>query len=114
MPEQGDMTVAGTSATGTWHLVIDTPVGTQHSTLELSIHDGVLRGVVRDDKHDEAITLTSLSVEGDRLTWTQAIRKPIRLTLAFDVAIEGDELSGRAKGGRPPSSRVTGWRTAPA
>jgi len=106
--------VAGTSATGTWHLVIDTPVGTQHSSLELSIRDGVLHGVVRDDKHDQAIALTALSVDGDRLTWTQTIRKPIRLTLAFDVTIEGDGLSGRAKGGRPPSSRVTGWRTAPA
>jgi hypothetical protein len=43
-----------------------------------------------------------------RLTWRQAVTKPLRLNLAFDVTVEGDTLSGVSKAGRLPA--VTGRR----
>jgi hypothetical protein len=34
----------------------------------------------------------------------------MRLTLTFDVTVTGDGMTGRAKAGRLPSSKVTGQR----
>lgn len=102
-----------TSVAGTWQLVIDTPIGSQQVVLELSTQDGELHGVARDRRHGEESTLTDLVLDGNRLTWAQAIRKPMRLNLTFDVTVTGDELTGRAKAGRLPSSKVSGHRSAP-
>jgi hypothetical protein len=104
--------MSGTSAEGTWNLVIDTPIGKQRTVLELSTQDGVLVGVARDQRHGEEVTLTDLMQNGDRLTWAQSITKPMRLHLAFDVTVEGDEMTGRSKAGRLPGSKVTGHRVA--
>jgi hypothetical protein len=102
--------MTGTSADGTWNLVVDTPIGKQRATLELSTQDGVLRGVARDQRSGEEVTLAHLALDGNRLTWAQSITKPMRLNLAFDVTIDGDEMTGRSKAGRLPSSKVTGRR----
>ena len=102
-----------TSAEGTWNLVIDTPIGKQRATLQLSTQDGVLRGVARDQRHGEEVPLTDLVLDGHRLTWAQSITKPMRLNLSFDVTIDGDEMTGRSKAGRLPGSKVTGRRAAP-
>ncbi|MGW0085085.1 DJ-1/PfpI family protein [Streptomyces sp. NPDC003393] len=48
--------------------------------------------------------------DGNRPTWRQAVTKPMRLNLAFDVTVDGDTLKGTSKAGRLPSSRVTGER----
>jgi hypothetical protein len=105
--------MAETAADGTWHLVIDTPIGKQRATLELSTQDGLLRGVARDQRHGEEVTLTDLALDGNRLTWAQSITKPMRLNLSFDVTIDGDRMTGRSKAGRLPASRVTGHRATP-
>jgi hypothetical protein len=107
------VTVTETAAAGTWRLVIETPIGKLRAVLELSTQDGLVRGVVTDDRHDEAIPLTDVVLDGDRLTWAQSIRKPMRLNLTFDVTITGDELTGRAKAGRLASSKVSGHRVTP-
>jgi hypothetical protein len=105
--------MAETSADGTWNLVIDTPVGKQRATLRLSTQDGVLRGVVRDQRHGEEVTLTDLELDGNQLRWAQSITKPMRLNLSFHVTIDGDEMTGRSKAGRLPGSKVIGCRAAP-
>ncbi|HEV7649827.1 MAG TPA: hypothetical protein VGP26_16900 [Actinophytocola sp.] len=101
------------SVDGTWHLVINTPIGRQHAVLELSTKDGVLRGVARDARHGEQVGLTDVVLAGDRLTWAQSITKPMRLNLTFDVTVDGDELAGTSRAGRLPRSTVTGHRVGP-
>jgi hypothetical protein len=101
------------SVEGTWQLVISTPIGKQHAALELSTQDGVLHGTARDQKHGEEVELTELALDGDRLTWRQSITKPMRLRLAFEVTVHGNDMTGTSKAGRLPSSSVTGHRTAP-
>ncbi|AVZ74616.1 hypothetical protein SLUN_23035 [Streptomyces lunaelactis] len=100
------------SVEGTWNLAIATPVGRQQAVLRLSIEGGVLRGVATGEA--EEVPLTELTLDGDRLTWRQSITKPIRLHLAFDVVVRGDELAGTAKAGRLPATKVTGRRAAPS
>jgi hypothetical protein len=101
------------SIDGTWHLVINTPIGQQRTTLEISTTDGVLRGVARDQRHGEEVELADLVLDGNRLTWCQSITRPMRLNLTFDVTVDGDEIAGRSKAGRLPGSTVTGHRIIP-
>ncbi|MFJ8806277.1 hypothetical protein [Streptomyces sp. NPDC102490] len=100
------------SVDGTWNLSISTPIGKIKAVVELRERDGLLTGVAHGAGED--VPLGDLSLDGDRLTWTQAITKPMRLDLVFDVRVDGDILQGTSKAGRLPSSKVTGERrTAP-
>ncbi|HEX7658963.1 MAG TPA: hypothetical protein VF444_05735 [Pseudonocardiaceae bacterium] len=102
-----------TSVAGSWDLVISTPIGKQRATLILSTQDGELRGVAHDQRHGDDIPLTDLVFQDNRLSWAQSITKPMRLNLVFDVTIDGDAMTGRAKAGRLPASTVTGHRLPP-
>jgi hypothetical protein len=97
---------------GIWNLVIATPIGKQQAVLELNRQDdGPLTGVAKGE--DEQVELVDLVLDGNRLTWAQAITRPLRLNLTFDVTVEGDSLTGKSKAGRLPSSKVTGHRVTP-
>jgi hypothetical protein len=95
---------------GTWELSIQTPLGRQHTILTLTRDANGLSGAMRDVRHGEQVALTSLEQHGTRLTWAQSITRPMRLNLVFEVTVDGDELTGLARAGRLPASRVTGRR----
>src|SRR5258706_9348169 len=100
------MAVAGMSVAGTWHLVIDTPIGRQRAAVVLARgEDGSWQGTARSMDGDgaEEIPLTEVVVEGDEVRWRQAITKPLRLNLAFTLTADGDRLTGKAKAGRLPA-----------
>ncbi|MBD0421955.1 hypothetical protein H0H10_22845 [Streptomyces sp. TRM S81-3] len=100
------------SAEGIWNLSISTPIGKMKAVVELREQDAVLTGVARGA--GEEVPLSDITLDGDRLTWKQAIAKPMRLNLAFDVTVDGDTLRGTSRAGRLPASKVTGERrTAP-
>jgi len=42
--------------------------------------------------------------EGNKLTWTQVVTTPMKLTLKFDVDVDGDAMTGTSKAGsfQPP------------
>lgn len=95
---------------GAWELSIQTPLGRQHTVLTLTRHENSLSGTMRDVRHGELVELKELQQQGTRLTWAQSITRPMRLNLTFEVTVDGDELTGLAKAGRLPASRVTGRR----
>ncbi|MYR55201.1 hypothetical protein GTY54_02720 [Streptomyces sp. SID625] len=100
------------SVEGTWNLSISTPIGKIEAVVELRDQDGVLTGLAHGA--GESVPLDDIALDGERLTWKQAVTKPVRLNLAFDVKVDGDTLQGTSKAGRLPSSKVTGERrTAP-
>jgi len=98
------------SVTGTWDLVIKTPIGKHHVVLDLAETDGVLTGHAIGAA--ETVPLIEPTRTGNRITWRQRITKPLRLDLAFDVTVDGDSLTGTSKAGRLPRSQVTGTKTA--
>ncbi|MFE4968183.1 hypothetical protein [Streptomyces sp. NPDC056660] len=101
------------SAEGTWDLSISTPIGTIRAVTEFRYEDGVLVGTARGA--GEEVTLSDVLLEEGRLTWKQAVTKPMRLNLAFALTLDGDTLTGTSRAGRLPSSKVTGRRrTLPA
>ena len=98
------------SVAGTWRLTIATPIGKHSVILELAEADGIVAGIAKGDA--ETTPLIDPRSDGERLTWRQSITKPMRLNLTFDVAIDGDSLTGTARAGRLPASTVTGTRVA--
>ncbi|GAA1653469.1 hypothetical protein ACFQY4_27645 [Catellatospora bangladeshensis] len=102
------------SVEGTWELSIQTPLGRQHTILTLTRDGDRLSGVMRDVRHGEQVALTGLEQQGTRLTWAQSITRPMRLNLTFEVTVDGDEMTGLAKAGRLPASKVTGRRSPAA
>ncbi|MEU5695079.1 hypothetical protein [Actinosynnema sp. NPDC020468] len=93
---------------GTWRLVVSTPIGRQEAEIVLSTVDVGWTGVARGA--GEEVPLRDVAFDGTRLTWTQSITRPLRLNLAFDVAVAGDELTGFSRAGRLPKSTVVGHR----
>lgn len=99
------------SAEGTWSLTIDTPLGKQQARMQLTVQpDGAWHGTAVDLKSGELVALTDVTVRGDAVTYRQSITKPMRLHLVFDLTVDGDRLSGKAKAGRLPGSKVSGDR----
>ncbi|MET9879567.1 hypothetical protein ABZZ36_33850 [Actinacidiphila glaucinigra] len=98
------------AAEGNWDLSISTPIGTIKAVVEFARQDGVLTGTGHGAA--ESVPLSDITLDGDRLTWKQAVTKPLRLNLAFTVTLDGDTLTGTSKAGRLPASKVTGRRRA--
>ncbi|WP_405662184.1 hypothetical protein OG379_12710 [Streptomyces sp. NBC_01166] len=97
---------------GTWDLSVSTPVGTIKAAVELRREDGFLCGVARGA--GEEVPLRDVALDGDLLSWKQAVTKPMRLNLAFAVTVAGDTLAGTSRAGRLPASKVIGRRRAVA
>ncbi len=93
---------------GTWNVVIATPIGKQSVVLDIVSHEGGVRGTARQGT--EVVPFLDPVVDGQRMTWTQQVTKPMRLTLKFDVTVEGRRMTGTARAGLLPSSRLTGER----
>ena len=93
---------------GRWQIVIPTPMGKQTVTLDIVDRDGAVSGTATSG--EETVPFLDPVVEGDRIRWSQKISKPMSLTIKFDLARDGDALSGKAKAGIFPSTTVTGAR----
>ena len=106
------------SVEGPWDLTISTPIGRIEAIVELRREQGVLgqgvlgQGVLTGNANGagEQVPLHDIVLDGDHLTWRQAITKPMRLNLVFAVTVDGDHLTGTSKAGRLPSSKVVGQR----
>ncbi len=66
-----------------WALTIATPVGPQHGTLHLRHTEGGWEGEATSD--DQTMPLSALVRDGNHVTWTQQLMRPIHLTLKFDA-----------------------------
>ncbi|MFZ3562508.1 hypothetical protein [Streptomyces sp. BH055] len=94
---------------GTWDLSISTPIGTIDAVVELRGQSGALTGFAHGAGEEVPLRERELSGD-DRLTWKQAVTRPMRLNLAFAVTVDGDTLTGTSRAGRLPASKVTGIR----
>ncbi|MFX0591222.1 hypothetical protein [Melissospora conviva] len=93
---------------GIWDLSISTPIGRIKAAAEFRRRDGVLVGSARGT--GEEVPLRDVALDGDRLTWSQSVTRPMRLNLDFAVIVEGETLTGTSRAGRLPASMVTGAR----
>jgi hypothetical protein len=93
---------------GEWDIVIATPIGRQKVRLVIGDTDGRLTGTATHG--DETVPFQNVNVDGDRLRWTQDVAKPFPLNVKFDVTLSGDAMSGTAKAGVFPASKLSGHR----
>ncbi len=94
---------------GIWDVTIDTPIGRMAVVFDITEQDGAIHGTARNEA--ETVEFVDAVAEGDRLTWSQAVTTPMKLTLKFDVIVDGDTMTGTSKAGILPSSKVHGSRT---
>ena len=97
---------------GRWALRMQTPIGSIQAEMTFTQRDDGLTGQATGK--GETVQLRNVQTaphqDGEQVTWTQTITKPLRLNLAFDVVVVGDELYGHSRAGRLPKSTVTGNR----
>lgn len=96
------------SIDGTWNLTIETPIGTQESTLEAHASGGVLTGT--QSSPDGSQDIQDGAVNGAEASWSITISSPMAMTLEFQGAVDGDTLSGSVKLGMFGEARFTGVR----
>jgi hypothetical protein len=93
---------------GDWDVTIKTPIGSLQILYTFTEDGGTLAGSATG--RGETVALRNITVAGQHITWKQSVTKPMRLNLDFDVALDGDRLTGHSKAGRLPRSTVTGVR----
>jgi hypothetical protein len=96
------------SADGTWKITVQTPMGAQASTVELSSEGGGLSGT--QSGNGESGAIYDASVDGDSASWKIDITRPLALTVTFTATIDGDAISGTARAGAFGSSQFSGTR----
>jgi hypothetical protein len=96
------------SIDGTWEITIDTPMGKQESTLELTSDGSALSGSAASA--DETVELYDGSVDGDNASWKIDITKPFAMTIKFTAEVSGDEISGNAQAAAFPPAPFAGSR----
>jgi hypothetical protein len=83
------------AAHGKWNVTIKTPMGDRSGVLELKVEGRKLTGSLSDGDHH--VSITEGKVEGNNLSWSAKIQKPMRLTFKFSATVEADRISGSAR-----------------
>jgi hypothetical protein len=80
---------------GRWNITIKTPMGEKSGVLDLKTDGSALTGSMSDADHYAAIS--DGKVQGNQLSWSAKITKPMRMSLKFTATVEADHISGAAK-----------------
>jgi hypothetical protein len=99
-----------TDFAGSWNVTIKTPIGDMAVVFNINDTEGAISGTASSDA--ETVDFLDASADGNRLTWSQQVTTPMRLTLKFDVTVEGDTMTGTSKAGPFPASKVFGSRSS--
>lgn len=97
---------------GRWTLRMRTPIGSINAEMTFTTDGQSTTGTAAGKT--ETVPLrdirTTADEQGEHVTWSQSITKPLRLDLDFDVTILGDKMHGHSRAGRLPRSTVVGQR----
>ena len=91
---------------GTWNIIVNSPMGAQPSTLNLTTDGAILTGTQNKQR------IANGKVEGDTITWCNSITNPVPMTLEFAGKVDGDTLNGEVKAGAFGSFSFTGSRSS--
>jgi hypothetical protein len=97
-----------TTFAGLWDVIIDTPIGKIGAVFDISEVECAISGTARSG--DEVVEIRDAVADGDRLTWLQDVTTPMKLTLKFDVTVDGDTMVGTSKAAIFPASKLSGTR----
>lgn len=92
---------------GDWNMVLATPMGPQEMVGHFETSGSSLTGYLESPEGRQAF---DGQVDGNRVKFDLKVEKPMKITLKYDLAIEGDSLAGKCKMGIFGSAKVTGNR----
>ena len=81
------------SASGTWKLTMQTPIGERKSTLAMQAGRGKLTGKLTGEDGNSTDLLEGWD-SGNAFRFKAAIKSPMPLTLEFSGTVDGDKISG--------------------
>lgn len=93
---------------GKWEVIISTPIGKLETRLVIHTDNGSIRGTATQD--GETVEFIYPRVQGDKIVWDLRVSKPMKLQLHFEVIVQGDVMTGTAKAGFLPASKLRGHR----
>ncbi|MFC4104209.1 DJ-1/PfpI family protein [Paenibacillus xanthanilyticus] len=93
---------------GDWEVTIATPVGKMAVLFRIETEGGLVRGTATQG--EERSEFIDPVLDGGTLRWSLRIAKPMRLNLAFEARVDGDQMTGTAKAGVLPASKLSGRR----
>ncbi|MCG8535683.1 MAG: SDR family NAD(P)-dependent oxidoreductase [Pseudomonadales bacterium] len=82
-----------------WKITIKSPVGDQFSNLVLNSQGNNLIGNVLNEEHGAQKVIDGKIENGDTMTWTCKLSKPVPMTLNYSIQMDGEKkLGGNVKG----------------
>ena len=91
-----------------WKMTLKTPMGPQEMTMHIVRDGAAFTGRIDSPMGSESVH--DGKVEGDALSWSMDVKKPMPLKLSFDAQIAGDTMTGRAKLGAFGTADLSGQR----
>ncbi len=90
---------------GDWKMVLSTPMGPQEMQGHFETEGDALNGYLSSPEGQMDFTG---SVDGNKLRFDLKVQKPMKITLKYNLEINGDKLTGKCKMGIFGSAKVTG------
>ena len=97
------------SADGKWKVTINTPMGAQTVTVDITTSGDTFTGKTESPMGSQEI---SGKVAGDTLTWSANITQPMPMTLEFEAKVDGDNMTGNVKLGAFGNAPLKGERVS--
>ena len=91
-----------------WKITLKTPMGPQEFTAHIVRNGDVFSGRIDSPMGSEPIT--NGVAKGAALNWTMSVKKPMPIKVVFDVKVDGDQMTGKAKLGVFGTAELTGVR----
>lgn len=96
------------SFAGTWNTKINSPMGAQEGTLELTQDGDTLTGQMVGAQG--TIAIEEGKADGDKATWVANVTSPMPIKLEVEATRDGDALTGNVKLGAFGTATLTGTR----
>ncbi len=80
---------------GTWDIVVTGPTGKETTVLELQRDGDTLTGT--QTGRGVSTPIENGKVEGNTISWSQEVTKPLKLKVTFIGDITGSEIKGKVK-----------------
>ena len=93
---------------GNWNVTVKTPMGAQEGVLTVVSDGATFTGGLNGELGEVAID--GGSVDGDTISWTMTISKPMTLEVTCTATIDGDALEGKVDTGAFGAFGLTGTR----
>ena len=92
---------------GDWKMTMSTPMGAQAMTGHFETAGALLSGYLMSEQGRQEFTGT---VEAGRLKFDLKVEQPMKITLKYDLQVDGDAIFGKVRMGMFGSSKLSGTR----